>query len=338
MTTVTTRRRLLLTAFFILPLVTAVCAVGWGRYSISVREIAACLFPGAFPGVEITTNMRNIVFNIRIPRILLALFAGAGLSVSGAAFQGLFANPLATPDTLGVAAGASFGAVLGILLGVPSIGIQLMALLWGGIAVVIVFSVSRIKGASSLVMLILAGMVVGALFSALVSLVKYVADPQDVLPSITYWLLGTMSGVNMTRLLLGSPLMVLGTLVIVLLRWRINALSLQEDEARSLGINVRLTRLIVICASTAVTSAVISMCGLIGWVGLLIPHLSRMLFGSDNKYVIPSCIGLGALFMLIVDTIARSAMAAEIPVSILTSVIGAPFFIILLRNTGGVSN
>ncbi|MDR1193289.1 MAG: iron ABC transporter permease [Peptococcaceae bacterium] len=336
--TVKTKRRLLLTVFFILPIVTAVCAIGWGRYSISVREIAACFFPGAFPGVEVTNNMVNIVFNIRVPRILLAILAGAGLSVSGAAFQGLFANPLATPDTLGVAAGASFGAVLGILLGLPSVGIQLMALIWGSVAVVIVFSVSRVKGISSLIMLILAGMVVGALFSALVSLVKYVADPQDVLPSITYWLLGTMSGVNMTRLALGTPLMIAGTILIFLLRWRLNALSLQEDEARSLGINVRLTRVLVIVAATAVTAAVISMCGLIGWVGLLIPHLSRMIFGSDNKYVIPSCIGLGALFMLIVDSIARSVMAAEIPVSILTSVIGAPFFIILLRRTGGVSS
>ncbi|MDR3289474.1 MAG: iron ABC transporter permease [Peptococcaceae bacterium] len=332
------KRRVLLTTFFILPLVVAICAIGWGRYALSVREIAACVFPGAFPDVEITNNIKNIVFNIRVPRILLALLAGAGLSVSGAAFQGLFANPLATPDTLGVAAGASFGAVLGILLGLPSVGIQLMALAGGGIAVVIVFSVSRIKGASSLIMLILAGMVVGALFSALVSLVKYVADPQDLLPSITYWLLGTMSGVNMARLALGTPLMIVGTLVIFLLRWRLNALSLQEDEAKALGINVKLTRVLVICSATAVTAAVISMCGLIGWVGLLIPHVSRMIFGSDNKYVIPSCIGLGALFMLIVDSIARTAMAAEIPVSILTSVIGAPFFIILLRKTGGVSS
>jgi iron complex transport system permease protein len=338
MTTVTTKRRLLLATFFILPLALAVCAIGWGRYSINVGKVVACIFPDAFPGTEVTANMRSTVFNIRIPRILLALLAGAGLSVSGAAFQGLFANPLATPDTLGVAAGASFGAALGILFGLPSVGIQLMALLWGGVAVVIVLSVSRIKGVSSLIMLILAGMVVGALFSAMVSLVKYVADPQDVLPSITYWLLGTMSGVNMTRLALGTPLMIAGTVVITLLRWRLNALSLHEDEAKSLGVNVRLTRVVVICASTAVTAAVISMCGLIGWVGLLIPHLSRMIFGSDNKYVIPSCIGLGALFMLVVDTIARSVMAAEIPVSILTSIIGAPFFIILLRKTGGVSS
>jgi iron complex transport system permease protein len=336
--TVKVRRRLLMAIFLIVPLITAVCAIGWGRYSLGMEEIAACFFPEAFPGVEVTNNMTNIVFNIRLPRIMLALLAGAGLSVSGAAFQGLFANPLATPDTLGVAAGASFGAVLGILLGLPLMGIQLMALVWGGIAVAIVFSVSRVKGVSSLIMLILAGMVVGALFSALVSLVKYVADPQDVLPSITYWLLGTMSGVNMTRLALGTPLMLVGTVLIFLLRWRLNALSLQEDEARSLGINVRLTRALVIVAATAVTAAVISMCGLIGWVGLLIPHLSRMIFGSDNKYVIPACIGLGALFMLIVDSIARGAMAAEIPVSILTSVIGAPVFIILLRKTGGVSS
>ncbi len=317
-------------------LVMSMVAVGSGRFTLGFTEIMQTLFPGSFPEVEVTSNMQTVLLNIRIPRILLALLAGAGLSVAGASFQGLFSNPLATPDTLGVATGASFGAALGILMGLDMVWVQFISVGFGIIAVTVVYAISRIKNTSSLIMIILAGMVVGALFSALVSLVKYTADPQDVLPAITFWLMGSLSGTSYDTLAIGSPFILIGITVIFLLRWKLNAMSLHEDEAKSLGVNVVLVRSLVVVASTMITASIVSMCGLIGWVGLLIPHIARMIFGNDNKNVIPASISIGALFMLVIDTVARSVSAAEIPVSILTAVIGAPFFIILLRRTGGI--
>lgn len=311
-------------------------AMGLGRFSMSPAEVLATLFPGALSGVEVTQTMQNVIYNIRLPRVLLALLSGAGLSVAGASFQSLFSNPLATPDTLGVATGASFGAALGILLGLNMALVQVLALASGVLAVVVVYAVSRVRGTSSMIMIILGGMVVSALFSALVSLIKYVADPQDVLPSITFWLMGSLSGTNYETLLLGAPFIIAGTLLIYALRWRLNALSLNEEEAHTLGVNVRLVRALVVLGSTMVTASVVSMCGLIGWVGLLIPHISRMMLGNDNRRVVPASVVLGAAFMLVIDTVARTVTASEIPVSILTAVIGAPVFIALLRKSGGI--
>ena len=304
--------------------VLALAAIGMGRFSMSLPQTIATLFPGALPDIEVTQTMRNVIFNIRLPRVLLSLLSGAGLSVAGASFQGLFSNPLATPDTLGVATGASFGAALGILLGCDMFMTQVCALLMGMLAVAIVYTVSRVRGGTNMVMIILGGMVVSSLFSALVSMIKYVADPQDVLPAITFWLMGSLSATNFQTLTLGAPFILVGTAMIFALRWRLNVLSLNEDEAHTLGVNVNLLRLLVILASTMITASVVSMCGLIGWVGLLIPHISRMLFGNDNRRVIPASIGLGAIFMLLIDTLARTVSASEIPVSILTAVIGAP--------------
>lgn len=317
-------------------LIAAVFAMAIGRFSITPRELAAVLAPGSFPDVEVSGQMRTVVSNIRFPRILLSLLAGAGLAASGAAFQGLFANPLATPDTLGAANGASFGAVLGILLGLPSFGIQLLAMVFGIAAVLMAWSIARVRGSIPPLMVILAGMVVSSLFSALVSLVKYAADPQDVLPSITYWLMGSMSSTTRSTLLLGAPFIIIGSALLFLLRWKLNSMSLPEDEAKSLGIPVRRIRSLVIVGSAMVTAAVVSMCGQIGWVGLLIPHMVRMIFGNDNSCVMPASMAFGALFMLIIDTAARSVTASEIPVSILTALIGAPCFILLLRKTGGI--
>ena len=307
-----------------------------GRFNVPLSETLAVLFPVFFPDAEVPNMVGNVIINIRLPRVLLALLAGAGLGAAGGAFQALFSNPLATPDTLGVASGASFGAVLGILLGLPSFGVQLSALVSGIAAVTLVWFVSRIRGSSSVIMIILAGMVVSALFSALVSLVKYTADPQDVLPTITFWLMGSLSGATLSTLKLGAPFLIAGMFVIWLMRWKLNAMTLSEDEAASLGINVKRVRMVVILGAAMITSAVVSMCGLIGWVGLLIPHAARMIFGNDNRFVVPTSMGLGAIFMLVIDTAARSAVSSEIPASILTAVIGAPFFIIRLRRTGGI--
>ncbi len=319
-------------------IVTSIFAMGMGRFTMSVTEIFATIFPGTLPDVEVSDAMYSTIFNIRLPRVLLALIAGAGLSVAGASFQGVFSNPLATPDTLGVATGASFGAVLGILFGMDMILVQVMALVAGVAAAGLVFSISKIRGVSSIIMIVLAGMVVAALFQSMVSLIKFTADPQDTLPAITFWLMGSLTGTTFETLIVSAPFIIAGVVAIYILRWRLNAMSLHEDEAKSLGINVKRVRIIIILASTMVTAAVVSVCGLIGWVGLLVPHVSRMIFGNDNRAVIPASIGIGALFMLVIDTIARSATASEIPVSILTAVIGAPFFIILLRRTGGIKS
>ncbi len=310
----------------------ALIALCLGQYTIALQDVIKVL---TLQKVDLA-NAETVIFNIRIPRILVSLIVGSGLAAAGASFQALFSNPLATPDTLGCANGASFGAALGLLLGLNALGIQISALIFGILAVVFVFVFTRYRHANQIMMIILGGMVVSSLFSALVSLIKYVADPNDVLPVITFWLMGSFSNSTIRSLYTGVPMIVLGMVVLYLMRYRMNALSLKEEEAASLGINVRQNRMIVIVASSLITASVVSMCGVVGWVGLLIPHISRMLFGNNHTKVIPGCIVFGALFMLIIDTIARCMYQAEIPVSILTAIIGAPVFLLLLRKTGGI--
>ena len=310
----------------------ALIALCLGQYTIALQDVIKVL---TLQEVNLV-NAETVIFNIRIPRILVSLIVGSGLATAGASFQALFSNPLATPDTLGCANGASFGAALGILLGLNALGIQISALIFGILAVVLVFVFTRYRHANQIMMIILGGMVVSSLFSALVSLIKYVADPNDVLPVITFWLMGSFSNSTVRSLHTGVPMIILGMMILYLMRYRMNALSLKEEEAASLGINVRKNRMIVIVASSLITASVVSMCGVVGWVGLLIPHISRMLFGNNHTKVIPGCIVFGALFMLVIDTIARCMYQAEIPVSILTAIIGAPVFLLLLRKTGGI--
>ena len=319
---------------FLLPFAAAVICIGIGRYNISPAESLGILL-SPLTGREVDPQGWSVIYHVRLPRILLALAVGMGLSVSGASFQSLFSNPLATPDTLGVATGASFGAVLALLFTRNILVVQLAAMLMGLAALAGTCLISRLNGKSSILMVVLGGMVVSSLFQALVSLAKYVADPEEDLPAITYWLMGSMSRATYQGLAVGIPLILLGVAVLFLLRWRLNILSLQEDETKALGIDVKKLRLIVMAAAPLVPAACVSLCGQVGWVGLLIPHAARMLYGSDNRKIIPVSIGLGSAFMVAIDTASRAATAAEIPVSILTAIIGAPFFIILLRKTGG---
>ena len=319
---------------FLLPFAAAVICIGIGRYNISPAESLGILL-SPLTGREVDPQGWSVIYHVRLPRILLALAVGMGLSVSGASFQSLFSHPLATPDTLGVATGASFGAVLALLFTRNILVVQLAALLMGLAALAGTCLISRLNGKSSILMVVLGGMVVSSLFQALVSLAKYVADPEEDLPAITYWLMGSMSRATYQGLAVGIPLILLGVAVLFLLRWRLNILSLQEDETKALGIDVKKLRLIVMAAATLVTAACVSLCGQVGWVGLLSPHAARTLYGSDNRKIIPVSIGLGSAFMVAIDTASRAATAAEIPVSILTAIIGAPFFIILLRKTGG---
>lgn len=318
----------------ILPIVTALIALGIGRYFITPAEVLEAI-AGRFTGsYEISEMAYKTIWNLRVPRILLALLVGAGLSIAGCAFQSLFANPLATPDTLGVASGASFGAALGILLGFDMLGMQMTSFVMGALAVALTWLGGSGKG-RGLSSVVLSGIMMGSLFNALVSLVKYVADAETQLPAITYWLMGGLNSAGYRSLLFGAPPIILGILVLFFIRWRMNLLPLSEDEAKSSGVNIYALRAVTIICATMITASCVSMCGQVGWVGLLIPHMCRMKFGSNHLSLLPASISFGAVFMVIVDTAARTMTASEIPVSILTAIIGAPFFIILMRRSGG---
>ncbi|MEG1427587.1 MAG: iron ABC transporter permease, partial [Oscillospiraceae bacterium] len=318
----------------LLPLLALITALLVGRMSISPADAAKSFLNLFTNGNWKNTQTDQVLWNMRLPRVLLAALVGAGLSVAGCAFQSLFSNPLATPDTLGVASGASFGAVLGLLLGVGLIGVQLLALGFGVIAVALTWisGSGRGRGMNTIV---LAGIMIGSLFTALVSLVKYMADTESQLPAITYWLMGSLNSAAFSSLALGAPPIIIGILILFLLRWRLNILSLPEDEARSTGTNIRALRIATVLCATAITASCVSMCGQVGWVGLLIPHICRMKFGANHLSLIPASISIGAVFMILVDTLARSVSASEIPISILTAMIGAPFFIVLMRRSGG---
>ena len=312
----------------------AVAAMLIGRFSVSLEDVVAALRARFWGGPAVPPRVNSVVFDLRAPRIIVAILIGGGLSVAGASFQSLFSNPLATPDTLGVAAGTCVGAVIALLLDWNLIGVQAAALAAGLATMAFTTAISR-TGAFNVITLVLGGVIVSALANAVLSLLKLTADPTSQLPEITYWLMGSLAAVTYHQIALGAPFIIAGVIVIVALRWQLNILSLSEDEARSAGVNVSLMRAILIVASTVITASVISMCGQVGWVGLLVPHCARMLCGQNNRAVIPVSLLLGSALMIVIDTLARSLSASEIPISILTAIIGAPFFIVLLRRTGG---
>lgn len=317
----------------LLPLITAFFCIGIGRLTIPVREILyylSLLFTGDF-----SKEMNfNVLVNIRLPRIIMAGIIGAGLTCAGATFQSLFSNPLATPDILGVTSGTCLGAIIAIIFSLNMLSVQLIALIFGLFSVYITIKISY-SSRASIINLVLSGIIISAMFNALGALLKYTADPLEKLPEITYWLMGSLSGSTYTRLLIASPLIIIGIIVIFLMRWQLNILSLSEDEASSSGINIKRVRLIFILASTIITAAAVSLCGQIGWVGLLIPHCARMLVGSNNRFVIPVSISLGATFLIIIDILARTIGKIELPISILTALAGAPLFMYLLKKSKG---
>ncbi|MCO5385298.1 iron ABC transporter permease [Desulfosporosinus sp.] len=305
-----------------------------GRYFISPGEVGKILSAGPRGGAQDSMAV-SVVWNLRLPRTLLNALVGAGLAVAGASYQGIFKNPLVSPDVLGVSSGAAFGAALGILLSGVNQLATVLALVFGILSVFMTYTLSKLRGESSTLSLVLSGMIISAVFSALISLIKYVADPYDKLPAITYWLMGSFANSSYSNLkLVGVPILV-GTVLLLLLRWRINILSLGDEEAYSLGINPVRTRLVIIAMATFITAACVTVTGVIGWVGLVIPHICRMLVGEDHKNLLPASCIIGAIFMIIVDMIARSATAAEIPIGILTAIVGAPFFAILFKTSKG---
>lgn len=309
-----------------------------GRYPISLRELGGIAL-SKVTNIEPfwSSRVETVLYNIRLPRILLACLVGCCLSAAGAAYQGILQNPMASPDVLGASAGAAFGAALAILLSASRQMIVISAFGFSMLTVLLVWIVSRRAKGSPLVGLVLSGIMVSSIFQAATSLIKLVADPTNQLPAITYWLMGSLSGARMQDILFSLIPMLLGLLPLFLLRWRINLLTMGDDEARTMGVNVPLLRLVIVSSATLVTASAVSVSGTIGWVGLVIPHLARKLVGSDYRYLMPASMLFGALFLLIVDNVSRNLLATEIPIGILTAFIGAPFFLYLItRKEGGL--
>lgn len=306
-----------------------------GRYGVPLGQVVRILLSGVLPLEQTwTDNMAIAVLNVRLPRILLACLVGCGLSAAGTGYQTVFQNPMAAPDILGASSGACFGAALAILTGQGAVMITVFAFLASLLSVALVYLVGNHTRGNRVVNLLLAGIMVGSLFSACTSYIKLVADPTNQLPQITYWLMGSLSGTRMGTVRFAAVCMAVGLVPLLLLRWRMNLLTLSPDEARAMGVHTDRLRLAVILSSTVLTAAAVSVSGMIGWVGLVIPHLSRRIVGSDCRRLMPMSCLFGAAFLLLVDNMARCLTATEIPIGILTAFVGAPFFIYLMVKGG----
>ena len=316
-------------------LIAIIISATLGRYPISTKEIGGVILSQFFD-VERTWKpiVEALLLQNRLPRIFLACLVGCSLSAAGASYQGVFQNPMASPDILGASNGAAFGAALAILLGMSKTVTVAFAFAASLLCVsLVIFLGKRAKG-KRVVGLILAGIMVSALFSSGTSYIKLVADPNDQLPAITYWLMGSLNGTMPSDVYFALITMLIGLIPLILLRWRINLLTLGDQEAKTMGVHVTRLRTIVILCATLMTASAVSVSGVIGWVGLVLPHLARRLVGNDYRKLLPTSMVMGALFLLAVDDISRNALATEIPIGILTSLIGAPFFIYLMTKDG----
>ncbi|MCD6041560.1 MAG: FecCD transport family protein [Burkholderiales bacterium] len=294
-----------------------------GRYPVSISELFCVL-----SGQPVPANVETVVLQVRGPRVLAALLVGAALAAAGAAYQGMFRNPLVSPDILGVSTGAALGAVMAIFLSLGVLFTQAFAFAGGLAAVGLVYGVgSRLRGHDPLLALVLTGVVIGTLLGSAIALLKYLADPYNQLPAITFWLLGSLAATSPKDLLAAAPLALLGLVPMLLLRWRMNLLALPDDEARALGVDTRRLRTLVVVCATLMTASVVAISGIIGWVGLLIPHAARLLVGPDFGRLLPLAMLMGAGFMLAVDTLCRSLATIEVPPGVLTALIGTPFFL-----------
>lgn len=309
-----------------------IVGIGAGRFSVAPLRVIELVWQGITDPARSLTGMdERIVLLVRAPRVLLAALAGAGLAICGAALQGVFRNPLVSPDILGISQGAAFGGALGIMLGI-----------WGGPLIALVFStgltglafvglLSRIDGRSETVTVILSGLVVSSMFSAVVSLLQFVADPNTSLPAIVYWLMGSFASATWERFFTALPGLVGGLVLLWSLRFRLNLLSLEEAEARSLGVRTERERWLVFAAIAIIVGSQVAVSGIIGWVGIVIPHAARLIAGHDHRVLLPASALLGGAFMVVIDTLARTATAAEIPLGVITALVGAPVFAVLLR-------
>lgn len=320
---------------FLLLLLAALLSVTLGRYSISVKELAGILFSkvGDVPPFW-SPQQETILLNVRLPRIFMACLVGCCLSAAGASYQGVFQNPMASPDILGASSGAAFGAALAILLQLPRRMVTVFAFIFSLATIALVLFISRRAKGKRVLGLILAGIMVSSLCTSGTSYIKLVADPNNILPEITYWLMGSLAKTRPDDVWFALIPMLIGLVPLMLVRWRINLLTLSDEEARTMGVNVQAVRVVVIVCATLVTAASVSVSGLIGWVGLVIPHLARRVVGNNYRALMPASMLCGALFLLVVDNVSRNALAIEIPIGILTSFIGAPFFLWLITRRG----
>ena len=327
--------RLRIALLFVALLVLAVLSFGFGRYPLSPVTVVRVLVAQVID-IPVTWAQadQTVILDIRFPRILAALLVGAALSSSGAAYQTMFRNPLVSPEILGVAAGAGFGASVGILIGLPQSVLEVLAFVFGLLAAVLALAIGRIVGSVSPIVLVLGGIVVGAMFSALISATQYFANPETTLPEITFWLFGSLARATTPGLVL--PAIIVGVCLVALytVRWPLTVLATGEDEARTLGVNRTLIWAVVIGSSTLMTATVVSIAGIIGWVGLVVPHLARFVVGPSFTRLLPVATLIGAGYVLAVDDVARSATSLDLPLGILTALIGAPFFVALLVRAG----
>lgn len=321
------KRALLDILFVALPVLFFIGSLATGSYDISPLDVCKSIIQG-ITGTQLVDNAMaaNLVLQVRLPRAIAAALVGAGLSVAGAVFQGLFKNPLASPYTLGISNGAGFGAGLAIVLSLNALGIQVISVLFGLAAVALTFLFAA-RSKKSTVTLILAGMLVGSLFASLVSLLKFMADPTEKLPQIVYWIMGSLSGASYDEILRILPLYIVALTAIFMFRWRVNVLAIGDQEARSFGVDVRRDRSIVIVCSSIITALTVSISGIIGWVGIVVPHLARMIVGPDFRKLIPASLSLGICYMLLIDDICRTATSSEIPIGVITGIVGVPLFL-----------
>ena len=331
------KRRGLLTfvLFPLLGVIIGIASLFLGRYELGWNDFYRLIKSAFIPGITVSSQAQTIILNIRLPRILAAFLIGGTLSLTGAAYQGMFRNPMVSPSILGVSSAAGFGASLSILLALGAFWVQTISFLCGIGAIVVVYLVSLSVGKrhDRYLTLILSGMVVSAIFTALISLMKYVADPYDTLPSIVYWLMGGLSNIEMSDLKYIALIALTGGIILSLSGWKLDLLSFGDEEAKSMGIHVERLRFLVIIVATLMTAAAVSISGIVGWVGLLVPHIARMIIGPKNNQLLPASFFIGGAFLIIVDNFSRTVSSMEIPLGITTALIGAPFFIFILQKT-----
>lgn len=328
------RNPLIIAGFTALVVVVALVALAVGRYFVPPNEIVRLLVGQILPLRETWTQQESTaVLDVRLPRVLLSILIGAGLALTGAVMQGVFRNPLASAQILGVSSGASFGGVLVLLVGLGGVALVGGAFVGGVIALLLVLTIARAVPGAPLLMIILGGTVVGAMFQAMVSFITYIADPYSELPSIVFWLMGSLATASYGKLAIAAVPILLPALVVLALRWRLNILSMGDEDAVALGLRPQRLRLLLLGCVAMITAASVAVSGVIGWVGLVVPHLVRMMIGTDNRMVLPVSALLGAAYLTAIDTLSRVLSTAEIPIGILTAIIGAPFFVaLLIRN------
>lgn len=323
-------------AIALAPLACIMVSLCIGRFPVALTDIALvlwCKLSGS--SCMLSDSAQSIVWDIRLPRAILGTLVGACLAVSGAAFQGLFRNPLVSSGILGVSSGAGFGAALGILLFNTPTAAYPFAFFFGTVAVLCSLLIGRVYNTTPAIMLVLGGVIVSSVFSALLSFAKYVADPYDQLPAIVFWLMGSLASARYSDIMVAGGPMLIGIAGLLAVRWQINVLSMGDKEAHALGLNTTCAKAVVILCATFATAGAVCVSGIIGWVGLVIPHIGRMLVGNDNKILVPVSMSLGACFLVLVDDLGRVLTGVEIPLGILTALVGGPFFVYLLKKTKG---